>query len=122
VASGLKLADRWCTVRDVYAARLEADLVTLSGCETGRSTVDAGDELMGLLRGFLAAGARSLLVSLWRLDDAAASELMPSFYRLIRDPGRRPSKAAALRHAQLELMKTQPHPAIWAPYALVGLP
>jgi tetratricopeptide (TPR) repeat protein len=123
LGSGVKLADRWLTVRDIYALKLDADHVTLSGCETGRSLVRAGDELMGLLRGFFAAGARSLLVSLWRVDDESAAEIMGSFYALWKGDRRAPrSKPAALRQAQLESLARRPHPAFWAPFRLVGRP
>jgi CHAT domain-containing protein len=121
LGSGVRLADRWLTVRDIYALRLNADHVTLSGCETGRSLVRAGDELMGLLRGFFAAGAKSLLASLWRVDDESAAEIMSSFYSFWqKDPGAQRSKAAALREAQLEGLARRPHPAFWAPFRLIG--
>jgi len=118
LGSGLKLADRWLTVRDVYRLRLEADLVALSGCETGRSVVASGDELVGLVRGFLAAGAASLVLSLWVVDDASAADLMDAFYAAYR---RGDSATAALRHAELEILARHPHPAFWAPFVLGGL-
>ncbi len=78
---------------------------------------------MGLLRGFFAAGARSLLVSLWRVDDESAAEIMTSFYSLWQeDRETLRSKAAALRQAQLEGLARRPHPAFWAPFRLVGRP
>ena len=123
LGSGVRLADRWLNVREIFSLRLDAGLVTLSGCETGRGLVRAGDELMGLLRGFLAAGASSLLVSLWRVDDETAAEMMSVFYERWRaDSGPGRSKAAALREAQLEALDRQPHPAFWAPFQLVGEP
>jgi CHAT domain-containing protein len=120
LGSGVRLADRWLTVRDIYALELRADHVTLSGCETGRSLVRAGDELMGMLRGFFAAGAKSLLVSLWRVDDESAAEIMSTFYRLWQSDSGASTKAAALREAQLEGLARRPHPAFWAPFRLVG--
>ncbi|MHC5002242.1 MAG: CHAT domain-containing protein [Planctomycetota bacterium] len=117
MSSGLRLADRWLTVRDIYALRLDCELVTLSGCETGVNSVTAGDELMGLLRGFFAAGARSVLASLWRADDASASEFMRRFYARW---GKGADRADAVRDVQLELMRQWPHPAHWAPFILVG--
>jgi CHAT domain-containing protein len=122
-AAGLRLADRWLTVRDIAALRLDASLVTLSGCETGMSHVHAGDELMGLLRSFLIAGARSVLASLWRVDDRSTSDFMIRFYRLwnTRAPGG-VGPAGLLREAQLSLLAEQPHPAFWAPFILVGRP
>jgi tetratricopeptide (TPR) repeat protein len=121
MASGLKLADRWLTVRDIYALRLSAGLVTLSGCETGMNAVQAGDELMGLLRAFLAAGSSSLLVSLWRVDDQTTREFMALFYGLLSTAhSPRRTTAAVVRSAQIELMAKHPHPAFWAPFILVG--
>lgn len=121
--SGLKLADRWLTVRDIYSMRLQAELVTLSGCETGRNLVTAGDELIGLVRGFLAAGARSLLVSLWRVNDKSTANLMAEFYSLCHaTTSSRVPFAAALKEAQLRLRKQYAHPAYWAPFVLVGKP
>ncbi|HBY97842.1 MAG TPA: hypothetical protein DEP84_28525, partial [Chloroflexi bacterium] len=119
LASGLKLADRWLTVRDIYALRLQAALVTLSGCETGRTAISWGDELVGLVRGFFAAGAPSLVVSLWTVNDESTAELMTGFYNAWRAGA---PIAAALRAAQCELLATRPHPVFWAPFILVGHP
>jgi len=79
--SSLQLADGWLTVRDTYNLKLQCDLVTLSACETGVSQVAPGDELIGLARGFFAAGAPTLLVSLWAVDDEATTQLMTLFYQ-----------------------------------------
>lgn len=117
MASGLKLADRWLTVRDIYAMRLRASLMTLSGCETGRAAVRNGDELMGLVRGCIAAGARSLLLSLWAVNDESTADLMADFYGAYRQGI---SPAAALRGAQRALLERKPHPASWAPFILGG--
>ncbi len=115
--SSLRLADGWLTTLDVYHLDLSCDLVVLSACETGMSMLAPGDEVIGLIRGFLAAGAPSVLVSLWTVDDATTAQLMTTFYTLLR-AGERP--AAALRRAQLELMRDYPHPFFWAPFVLVG--
>lgn len=115
--SSLRLADGWMTVHDAYALKLDCALVTLSACETGLHAVAPGDDLVGLARGFFLAGAPSLLVSLWMVNDAAAAELMASFYRALLD-GMRP--AAALRHAQCELLVEHPHPFLWSPFVLLG--
>lgn len=123
LSSGLKLADRWLTVRDILSLRLDADLVTLSGCNTGRNLIIAGDELVGLLRGFLAAGARSLLVSLWALNDRSAAELTARFYTFWRgEGGVWTTRSAALTAAQRAAIRANPHPAYWAPFILVGQP
>jgi CHAT domain-containing protein len=115
--SSLRLADGWLTVRDAYSLELNCGLVVLSACETGASAVAPGDELIGLARGFFSAGAPSLLVSFWMVDDESTVALMTSFYTRLR-AGDRP--AAALRHAQLELLSEHPHPFFWSPFALMG--
>lgn len=116
--SSLRLTDGWLTVRDAYHLDLShCNLVTLSACETGMSAVAPGDELIGLARGFISAGAPSLVLSLWTVDDEATAQLMASFYRRLR-AGDHP--AAALRSAQLQLLKDEPHPFFWSPFILVG--
>lgn len=119
LGSGLKLADRWLTVRDVYGLHLRTSLVTLSGCDTGRSAVGGGDELVGLVRGFFAAGASSLILSLWLVNDESTAELMSAFYDAWRGGATKP---AALRSAQRALLAERPHPAFWAPFILGGNP
>src|SRR5207237_1534552 len=78
--SAIRLADGWLSLYDLYNLRLRASLVTLSACETGVNDVLAGDELVGLARGFFQAGAASLVVSLWAVDDASTAALMRHFY------------------------------------------
>lgn len=117
--SSLRLGDGWLTVRDTYNLELKCELAALSACETGVNEVAPGDELIGLARGFFSAGAPSLLLSLWTVDDEATAGLMASFYkRLLAGE----SPAAALRAAQLELLKEQPHPFFWSPFMIVGRP
>jgi CHAT domain-containing protein/tetratricopeptide (TPR) repeat protein len=118
LGSGVMLADRPLTARDIHELRLDADLVTLSACETGLSAVDAGDELSGLLSSFLAAGARAVVASLWRVDDATTLESMRRFYQAW--DGGRVSVPAALRQAQRDLLARHRHPALWAPFIVVG--
>jgi CHAT domain-containing protein len=115
--SSLRLADGWLTVRDAYNLDLANGLVTLSACETGMSAVAPGDELIGLARGFLSAGAPSLLVSLWTVDDESTATLMASFYAGLR-AGNGP--AAALRQAQRQALEYYPHPFFWSPFVLFG--
>jgi CHAT domain-containing protein len=115
--SGLRFADGWLLARDLYDMRLDSELVTLSACQTGAASVEAGDELFGLIRGFLNAGARTLVVSLWPADDAATTELMLAFYsELAQGAG----KSGALRTAQRMLREVYPHPYYWAAFVLVG--
>jgi CHAT domain-containing protein len=104
------------TVGELYSMRLNADLVTLSACETGLGQVNTGDDVVGLTRGFLYAGASSVVASLWQVDDEATSQLMIRFYaELASKP-----KAEALRAAQLEVMKSYPHPYFWSAFYLTG--
>ena len=76
-----------------------------------------GDELLGLVRGWLFAGARSLFVSLWDVNDASTARLMSRFYDGLRKGLR---KSSALRHAALEHRREYPHPYHWAPFVIIG--
>ncbi len=104
------------SVDKLYSLQLDADLVTLSACETGMSKIVSGDDLVGLTRGFLYAGSSSIVASLWKVDDRATAELMTRFYKEL--PGN--DKVEALRKAQLETKKTYPHPYYWASFQLTG--
>jgi CHAT domain-containing protein len=115
--SSLQLSDGWLTVREAYRLNLACELVTLSACETGVSALAPGDEWIGLARSFFAAGAPSILVSQWTVDDTATAGLMTEFYSQLRDGA---GPAAALRYAQCQLMKEKPHPYFWAPFVLLG--
>lgn len=115
--SSLRLGDGWFTARDAYGLKLNCGLVTLSACETGMNAVAPGEELMGLARGFLSAGSPTVMMSLWTIDDEATTELMATFYDVL---ARTKSPAAALRTAQIELLKERPHPFFWSPFVLVG--
>jgi CHAT domain-containing protein len=115
--SSLHLADGWITVQDLTSQRLKAKLVTLSACDTGLSKVFAGDELLGLARGFLTAGAASMVVSLWTVNDEAASRLMEHFYLSLQ---RGAGPAASLKDAQNALIAGGAHPYLWAPFVCVG--
>lgn len=115
--SSLRLADGDLTFYDVFNLRLSADLVVLSGCNTGTVAVGAGDELHGLMRGFLYAGAPSLLISMWAADDASTASLMRTFYSELLDGS---TKREALRTAQCAAIETHAHPYYWAPFTLLG--
>src|SRR5713226_7273078 len=116
--SYLRLADGHLTALDCFELELDCALVTLSACESGRGVVAAGDEQIGLPRAFLYAGARSVLHSLWRIDDRATQVLMQRFYADLR-AGR--GRGASLRNAQLAALRsTDTHPFWWAAMVLVG--
>ncbi len=104
------------TADKLYSLHLDADLVTLSACETGLGKVANGDDVVGLTRGFLYAGSSSIVASLWKVDDLATSQLMTRFYKEMY----RTDKREALRTAQLETKKKYPHPYYWASFQLTG--
>jgi CHAT domain-containing protein len=106
LASSLSLAGGdELTVYELMGLRLKARLVVLSACDTGRGEATGGDDVLGLARGLLAAGARAAVVSLWPVDDVATSLFMGEFYRSLRG-GQSP--AAALRAAQNSLRTLTP--------------
>lgn len=105
------------TVAELYELQLDADLVTLSACETGLGKVLSGDDVLGLTRGFLYAGSRNVVASQWQVDDAATAELMQRFYGHLRAGT---PKREALRLAQVETSRGRPHPFFWAAFFLTG--
>ena len=120
--SGLVLADGSLTTLKIFGLQLNASLVTLSACQTGRSVVGAGDELLGLMRAFLYAGTSSLVLSLWAVEDRATAHFMKLFYSKLAVGGH---KISALRYAQLqfihgEVEEFNRHPYFWAPFFLTG--
>ena len=124
--SSIKLADRQLSTIEVFNLDLSScSLVTLSACETGRASIGGGDEVMGLGRGFLYAGAASLLATLWKVDDASSAELMEIFYQALLSGY---TKAAALASAQRAFLQRArssghayyTHPYFWAAFQLIG--
>jgi CHAT domain-containing protein len=106
---------------EIMRLKLNADLVTLSACRTGMGKVVGGEGVLGLTRAFLYAGTRSVVASLWNVNDTATAELMTTFYQNLR---RGLAKDEALRQAKLRLLHGRPptwrHPFYWAPFVLVG--
>jgi CHAT domain-containing protein/ATP/ADP translocase/Tfp pilus assembly protein PilF len=107
-------------LQDIYGLRLNADLVVLSGCETALGREIRGEGLIGLVDGFLYAGARSLVVSLWQVPDRATSELMARFYGYLLKDGARPGEA--LRRAQISIAAERrwSDPYFWAAFIVLG--
>jgi CHAT domain-containing protein len=92
-------------------------LVVLSACDTGRGDVKLGQGVYGLRRAFLVAGAETIVMSLWKVNDETTRALMETYYHhLLAGQGR----ATALREAMRELRRTQPHPHYWAPFIAMG--
>jgi len=112
--------DGFLRVTDIYNARLSADLVVLSACQTGLGKEVRGEGLMGLTRAFLYAGAPRVIVSLWNVNDRATADLMTNLYRAMLREGKTPT--AALREAQLELRKQKrwESPYYWAAFVQHG--
>jgi CHAT domain-containing protein/Tfp pilus assembly protein PilF len=113
--------DGYLRLQDIYNLKLQADLVTLSACQTGLGKEIKGEGLIGLTRGFMYAGAPRIVASLWKVDDRATSELMKRFYQGMLG-SERLSAAGALRQAQLSIWK-QKHwrePYYWAAFVLQG--
>jgi CHAT domain-containing protein len=115
--SSIRLAGSYLSLYDLYELKLSADLVVLSGCGTGLNVVTAGDELMGLVRGLLQAGAHSLVLSLWDVNDRSTAEFMVAFYRRLQSGS---TKAQSLQGAMAEIRAKYPHPYHWAAFVLVG--
>ncbi|HYD55764.1 MAG TPA: CHAT domain-containing protein [Burkholderiales bacterium] len=109
-------SDGLLTVSKLYSVRIAADLVTLSACETGLGKVASGDDVVGLTRGFLYAGASTVVASLWKVDDRGTSALMTRFYDELKGGDRR----EALRRAQLAAREQFPHPFFWTAFQLTG--
>ena len=115
--------DGFLRLNEVFNLRLPVDLVVLSACQSGQGKLISGEGLVGLARGFLYAGAASMVVSLWSVDDQATAELMSRFYqKMLGSEHLRP--AAALRAAQLsmvsDLNQRWNQPLYWAPFIVQG--
>jgi filamentous hemagglutinin family protein len=109
--------DGFLTAAEILDLSLNAELVVLSACNTGRGKI-TGDGVVGLSRSLMAAGAPSVLVSLWQVPDDATSQLMVDFYRHRQQF----DDAQALRQSMLSIMQTYPNPRDWAAFTLVGSP
>jgi len=115
-----KPEDGFLRAHEIYNLDLPAELVVLSACETGLGKEIKGEGLVGLTRGFMYAGARRVVVSLWNVNDKATAELMARFYRgMLRD---KKTPAAALRSAQIEMSRQRQwqSPYYWSAFVLQG--
>lgn len=116
---GQQGSDGLLTSSEILNLNLNAELVVLSACDTGRGRI-AGDGVIGLSRSLIAAGIPSVIVSLWAVDDIATAELMQEFYRLFSNSDNPLDKAQALRQAMLITMQKHPEPRLWAAFTLIG--
>ncbi|WP_254173285.1 CHAT domain-containing protein [Planktothrix pseudagardhii] len=112
--------DGFLRLQDIFNLNLPAELVVLSACQTGLGKETKGEGLVGITRGFMYAGARRVVVSLWSVNDASTSELMSRFYQPILKEGKNP--IIALREAQLEMWKSGKwqSPYYWAAFTVQG--
>ena len=116
--------DGFLTSSEVGKLKIGAELTVLSACNTGSGEFVTGEGVMGMSRAFLAAGSRSVVVSLWPVASKQTERLMVDFYRHLR--GGKPA-AEALRAAKLDLIEQarktgsiEAHPFFWAPFILLG--
>jgi len=114
-----QLEDGLLQVYEVFNLKLNADLVVLSACETGLGKDVKGEGLVGLTNAFLYSGARSVLVSLWNVQDHSTADLMVNLYR---EMDHNHDRGEALRQAKLKLIEGRRYaqPYYWAPFVLVG--
>ncbi|MEW6212191.1 MAG: CHAT domain-containing tetratricopeptide repeat protein [Acidobacteriota bacterium] len=111
--------DGFLQVREIYELKLKSDLVVLSACQTARGQLLAGDGVRGLAQSFFQAGVKSVVASLWDVNDERTALFMSSFYRHLAD---QKSKAEALRAAKIEMLRQGPtsSPRYWAAFILIG--
>jgi CHAT domain-containing protein len=114
--SSLRLGD--CSLRlcDLYNLRMPVELLALSGCGTGLNVILEGDELVGLARGLLYAGVRTLLLTQWDVHDASTARFMQDFYFRLRQT----EASEAFQQSVLALREEYPHPYYWAPFMIFG--
>jgi CHAT domain-containing protein/Tfp pilus assembly protein PilF len=114
--------DGFLRLHEIFNLKLPAELVVLSACRSGLGKEIRGEGLIGLTRGFMYAGARHVVVSLWSVNDKATAELMERFYRKMFEKRGASSVAAALRSAQVEMWREGrwPSPYYWGAFILQG--
>jgi len=114
--------DGYLTMGDVFCLQLNAELVSLSACNTGRGNEIKGEGLMGLTRAFMYSGTPAVSVTLWSIESESAKELDVGMYRYL---SRKPGRAEALREIKLAMLHGQKgdeyrHPFYWAPLVVFG--
>ncbi|MGH7964383.1 MAG: CHAT domain-containing protein [Candidatus Binatia bacterium] len=122
------LYDGFLQMSEIFNLQLNADLVVLSACDTGKGKLHRGEGIIGLTRAFMYAGTPSVAASLWKVHDQSTSLFMEFFYRRLKEGQ---SKAASLRQAKKQMIYTQSDilgrgkdslaaPYFWAPFILIG--
>lgn len=111
------------TLNDIYATKNNAELITLSACNTSIGKIENGEGIISLARGFLNTGAHSVLASLWKADDTSTMDITKSFYSYLK---KGKSKSEALRLAKLDYLEShtlsQASPYYWSAFVLIGDP
>ncbi|MFC1886794.1 CHAT domain-containing protein [Thermodesulfobacteriota bacterium] len=110
------------TMADVFGLKLNADLVTLSACNTGRGKTVKGEGVMGLTRAFMYAGTPAITVTLWSVNSMSAKQINVGFFQNLKAEE---SRAEALRKIKLRMIQgkegeTWQHPFYWAPVVIFG--
>jgi CHAT domain-containing protein len=112
----IKAPDGLLTANEILDLKLQADLVVLSACNTGKGKI-TGDGVIGLSRALMTAGVPTVVVSLWSVPDAPTADLMVAFYEALQH---NPDKATALRQAMLKTMQIYDDPTDWAAFVMMG--
>jgi len=111
------MADEWVTALDLFSTFCECNIATLLGKVTGIDAASSGEDFQALIRAFLYAGPRSLLLGLWTTHPESTEKLIRDFYEQWCSGQ---SKSAALKSAIQRLRTEFPHPFYWAPFVLFG--
>jgi CHAT domain-containing protein len=110
--------DGFFQAREIYGVKLNADLIVLSACQTAKGKIEKGEGIQGLARAFFYAGTKSVLASLWKIDDRSTAEFMKLFYEYLVD-GK--TKQEALRLTKIKMLGTEySEPYYWASFVLIG--
>jgi len=114
------LEDGFLRIPEISQLRLNADLVVLSACQTGRGKLYRSNEVESLARAFMAAGTSAVIVSLWNVDDRSTAIFMEDFYRYLKEDNQSPS--GALARTKIDMLKSEEfqHPYYWAPFVLIS--
>jgi CHAT domain-containing protein len=110
--------DGFLQVSEIYNLRLRSELVILSACQTARGRLENGEGILGLPRIFFYSGARSVLSTLWRIEDKSTARFMKYFYKYLTKGF---DKSESLRLAKIKMIKSgYSHPFYWAGFVLNG--
>jgi CHAT domain-containing protein len=112
--------DGFLHLHDIYNMKLPVEMVVLSACNSGLGKEIRGEGLVGIVRGFMYAGAARVVASLWKVDDEATAALMKRFYQRILQEGQSPAKALQMAQLDLYRQKRWQSPFYWAAFILQG--